>query len=174
MVTSSSNIVSCNISPLPSKSHSSLSKSSFSPSKSHSSLSTSSSSSFSPSNSPIFKPISSPTFFKLFLNHKKGHLQLRRSSPNTQTPQDPPLISSSEEDKQLPGNGDDGGGEERDWTTSFLLFAFWAGLMYYVSFLAPNQTPVYIILLFLLQPFVISILNCLLLIRFLGFKQINV
>lgn len=30
----------------------------------------------------------------------------------------------------------------RNWATSFLLFAFWAGLMYYVFFLAPNQTPV--------------------------------
>ncbi|KAJ0988214.1 hypothetical protein J5N97_006570 [Dioscorea zingiberensis] len=38
-------------------------------------------------------------------------------------------------------------GEERsergnDWTTSVLLFGFWAGLMYYVFQLTPNQTPV--------------------------------
>ncbi|EPS74234.1 hypothetical protein M569_00529, partial [Genlisea aurea] len=30
----------------------------------------------------------------------------------------------------------------RDWTTSFLLFLFWSGLMYYVIALAPDQQPV--------------------------------
>ncbi|XP_057792911.1 LOW QUALITY PROTEIN: uncharacterized protein LOC131009530 [Salvia miltiorrhiza] len=49
----------------------------------------------------------------------------------------PMKMSSSKTD-----GGGGGGEEERDWTTSFLLFAFWAGLMYYISFLAPNQTPV--------------------------------
>ncbi|KAG9448580.1 hypothetical protein H6P81_008545 [Aristolochia fimbriata] len=34
-----------------------------------------------------------------------------------------------------------GSGKERDWTTSILIFGFWAGLMYYVFMLAPNQTP---------------------------------
>lgn len=31
---------------------------------------------------------------------------------------------------------------KRDWTTSILLFLLWAALIYYVSFLSPNQTPV--------------------------------
>jgi len=35
-----------------------------------------------------------------------------------------------------------GGGKLSDWTTSVLLFGLWAGLMYYVFQLAPNQTPV--------------------------------
>ncbi|XP_017697113.2 uncharacterized protein LOC103702387 isoform X2 [Phoenix dactylifera] len=35
----------------------------------------------------------------------------------------------------------DGGGSGNDWTTSVLLFGLWAGLMYYVFQLAPNQTP---------------------------------
>lgn len=39
---------------------------------------------------------------------------------------------------------------KRDWTTSILLFLLWAALIYYVSFLSPNQTPV-IIILFLFQ-----------------------
>ncbi|WJX33208.1 hypothetical protein P8452_21438 [Trifolium repens] len=30
---------------------------------------------------------------------------------------------------------------KRDWTTSILLFLLWAALIYYVSFLSPNQTP---------------------------------
>lgn len=34
-----------------------------------------------------------------------------------------------------------GNGEERDWTTSILLFVFWGGLIYYVTMLAPNGTP---------------------------------
>lgn len=44
------------------------------------------------------------------------------------------------------GGGGDGNGseDERDWTTSFLLFGLWAGLMFYIFFLAPNQTPVLI------------------------------
>jgi hypothetical protein len=33
---------------------------------------------------------------------------------------------------------------KRDWTTSILLFLLWAALIYYVSFLSPNQTPVII------------------------------
>ncbi|MED6217098.1 hypothetical protein PIB30_014556 [Stylosanthes scabra] len=37
------------------------------------------------------------------------------------------------------GNGNGNGG--RDWTTSILLFFFWAGILYYVFLLTPNQTP---------------------------------
>ncbi|CAO2206496.1 unnamed protein product [Urochloa humidicola] len=38
-------------------------------------------------------------------------------------------------------NGDGGGGKLSDWTTSALIFGIWAGLLYYVFQLAPNQTP---------------------------------
>ena len=34
------------------------------------------------------------------------------------------------------------GGRFSDWSTSVLIFGIWAGLMYYVFLLAPNQTPV--------------------------------
>lgn len=49
-------------------------------------------------------------------------------------------------EEEVGSNGDDGNGsdEERDWTTSFLLFGLWAGLIFYIFFLAPNQTPVFI------------------------------
>ncbi|KAL0445105.1 UNVERIFIED_CONTAM: hypothetical protein Slati_2233200 [Sesamum latifolium] len=131
----SCSILSCNFSPLPPKvNSSSFPRTSFSPPKS---LVFSSAES---NNSTRFSKI-----LPLLINRKKGHLQICRSSFNTQTPQDPPLVSSSSEETELladGGNGGDGGGEERDWTTSLLLFAFWAGLMYYVFFLAPDQTPV--------------------------------
>ena len=39
------------------------------------------------------------------------------------------------------GGGGGGGGQLSDWITSVLLFGIWAGLMYYVLQLAPNQTP---------------------------------
>ncbi|KAL1555428.1 hypothetical protein AAHA92_11169 [Salvia divinorum] len=64
-----------------------------------------------------------------------------RSSLNAQSQQDPPIVSAYPNGNET-GGGGSGGEEERDWTTSFLLFAFWTGLMYYVFFLAPNQTPV--------------------------------
>ncbi|KAK4397714.1 hypothetical protein Sango_1246900 [Sesamum angolense] len=129
-------ILSCNFSPLPPKvNYSSFPRTSFSPPKS---LVFSSAES---NHSPRFSKI-----LHFLIIRKKGHLQICRSSFNTQTPQDPSLVSSSSEENELladGGNGGDGGGgEERDWTTSFLLFAFWAGLMYYVFFLAPDQTPV--------------------------------
>ncbi|BAT05029.1 uncharacterized LOC9269424 [Oryza sativa Japonica Group] len=39
------------------------------------------------------------------------------------------------------GGGGGGGGSLSDWTTSVLIFGIWAGLMYYIFQLAPNQTP---------------------------------
>jgi hypothetical protein len=39
-------------------------------------------------------------------------------------------------------SGGDGGGKLSDWTTSVLIFGIWAGFMYYIFQLAPNQTPV--------------------------------
>lgn len=56
------------------------------------------------------------------------------------------ICRSTSNSKHTDGTGEagDGGGgvEGRDWTTSFLLFVLWAGLMYYVFNLSPNQTPV--------------------------------
>ncbi|GFQ03012.1 hypothetical protein PHJA_002445000 [Phtheirospermum japonicum] len=130
----SSNILSSNFTHPPLKSISSPAKSSISPPKTLISLSVK-------SNCSSKLPKTSP----FFLKQKKGQLQTCRSSPDTQTPQDPPIISSSDEENELlsgDGNGGGNGGDDRDWTTSFLLFAFWAGLMYYVLVLAPNQTPV--------------------------------
>ncbi|KAM3228499.1 hypothetical protein ACQJBY_059886 [Aegilops geniculata] len=42
---------------------------------------------------------------------------------------------------KIGGGGGGGGGQLSDWITSVLLFGIWAGLMYYVLQLAPNQTP---------------------------------
>ncbi|XP_020110050.1 uncharacterized protein LOC109725318 [Ananas comosus] len=39
------------------------------------------------------------------------------------------------------GGGGGGSGNGSDWTTSLLLFGLWAGLMYYVFRMAPDQTP---------------------------------
>ncbi|KAL2327177.1 hypothetical protein Fmac_020604 [Flemingia macrophylla] len=42
--------------------------------------------------------------------------------------------------KETPVDGNNG--NERDWSTSVLLFLLWAALIYYVFLLTPNQTPV--------------------------------
>ncbi|WOK95236.1 hypothetical protein Cni_G03943 [Canna indica] len=49
--------------------------------------------------------------------------------------------SLQEEEKILGDRSGDGGGSGIDWTTSVPLFGLWAGLMYYVFQLAPDQTP---------------------------------
>ncbi|KAL2327175.1 hypothetical protein Fmac_020602 [Flemingia macrophylla] len=41
--------------------------------------------------------------------------------------------------KETPVDGNNG--NERDWSTSVLLFLLWAALIYYVFLLTPNQTP---------------------------------
>ncbi|KAK2986448.1 hypothetical protein RJ640_011886 [Escallonia rubra] len=76
--------------------------------------------------------------------HKKGHPQNCRSSLNTQNSQEPVLDKEAPLEAELGENGNGGGGGEeegRDWTTSFLLFVLWGGLLYYVFNLTPNQTP---------------------------------
>lgn len=137
----SSNIVSSTFfPPLLHKPNASLSKSSLSPPKSL-------------TNSFSVESDYNRQFSKTLLLFNNLGLQSRRSSLNAQSPQDPPLVSSPEEEENELLAGGDGGGsgggeEEMDWTTSFLLFGFWAALMYYVFFLAPNQTPVSMISLF--------------------------
>ncbi|XP_073026653.1 uncharacterized protein [Primulina eburnea] len=135
----STNIISCNFSTLPFKPNSLLSKS-------PSYLRTSSFLCSNLKNSENISRISS--FLHREKLQKKGRLHTCQSSSNTNIPPDPSLVSSSEgeENENLVdgvenGDGGNGSGEDRDWTTSFLLFAFWGGLMYYVFFLAPNQTP---------------------------------
>ncbi|KAL6999862.1 hypothetical protein U1Q18_001018 [Sarracenia purpurea var. burkii] len=73
--------------------------------------------------------------------HKKVLLQTCQSSGKTQRSEDSVLENEASLESELGGNGNGPGGEGRDWTTSFLLFFFWAGLMYYVFNLTPNQTP---------------------------------
>ncbi|KAL3633667.1 hypothetical protein CASFOL_022429 [Castilleja foliolosa] len=131
----SSNILSSNFTHPPLKSLSPPPRSSISPPKTLISLSvkTNFSSKF-------------PKTSSFFLKQKKCNLPLQtcHCSSKNHTPQDPTLISSSDEETELLSGGGNGGrndGDNRDWTTSFLLFAFWAGLMYYVFILAPDQTP---------------------------------
>jgi hypothetical protein len=83
---------------------------------------------------------------------RRGWAQVCRDS-SLQDP--PPGVDAAEErdkeeiKKQLAkaqigggGGGGGGGGQLSDWSTSVLLFGIYAGLMYYVFQLAPNQTPV--------------------------------
>ncbi|XP_051151899.1 uncharacterized protein LOC127265915 [Andrographis paniculata] len=133
------NAVSCNFPPT-------LLKSSLSPRKSLFA-------SPQPSISLSLKPNRTGGYFnslqlQLHMKLRMGDVQVRRSSLDTRNPETESIVSSEGggggegEDEFLGGgDGSGGGGEERDWTTSFLLFGFWLGLMYYVFFLAPNQTP---------------------------------
>lgn len=76
---------------------------------------------------------------------KMGLLQKWRSASGSQTAGDPVGEKASPVESERDGSDGSGGGnggEGRDWTTSILLFVFWAGLMFYVFNLAPNQTPV--------------------------------
>ncbi|GMP53225.1 hypothetical protein CsSME_00018754 [Camellia sinensis var. sinensis] len=82
-------------------------------------------------------------------HRKKGLLQICLSSMNTQNSQNPQNPDLEREDSlasELGGHGgrtsSSPGGDGGDWTTSFLLFLLWGGLMYYIFNLTPNQTPV--------------------------------
>ncbi|XP_015082093.1 uncharacterized protein LOC107025843 [Solanum pennellii] len=76
---------------------------------------------------------------------KGSLLYVCHSSLNLQNQQDPSMekdLDGSTEENELGGGSNNGGnGDQWDWTTSFVLFGLWSGLMYYVFFLAPNQTP---------------------------------
>ncbi|KAH7860045.1 hypothetical protein Vadar_008504 [Vaccinium darrowii] len=83
-----------------------------------------------------------PSSFTITISHfhKKRLLQTCQSSIDTENSQDP--VVDEEVEIEVGGNeGSSPGGEIGDWTTSFLLFLLWAGLMYYVFKLTPNQTP---------------------------------
>ena len=49
---------------------------------------------------------------------------------------------SGEEELAVPEVDNVGGDADDDWTTSVLLFVLWAALVFYVTQLAPDQTPV--------------------------------
>ncbi|XP_027127320.2 uncharacterized protein [Coffea arabica] len=67
------------------------------------------------------------------------------SSLSTEENPENPILENEEicleEENDANNGGGGGGGGERDWTTSLLLLGLYAGLVYYVVFLAPNQTP---------------------------------
>ncbi|KAL2458303.1 uncharacterized protein Fot_55780 [Forsythia ovata] len=147
----SSSFTSCNFSFLPIRNHScsrksQLSSLNYSSNKPRSSI-------ISLVNVINPNDIERATKYSAFLNNydekkkkKKGLPQICHNAFYVRTSQDPVLVPLKENGGRSGGSGGDGGGgggdgEERDWTSSFLLFAFWAGVMYYVFFLTPNQTP---------------------------------
>ena len=72
-----------------------------------------------------------------------GLLQKWRSASGSPNAGDPVGEKATPVESERGGSSGGGnGGEGRDWTTSILLFVLWAGLMFYVFILAPNQTPV--------------------------------
>ncbi|XP_009588490.1 uncharacterized protein [Nicotiana tomentosiformis] len=80
---------------------------------------------------------------KISVFGKKGRLYICHSSLNFQNQEDPIMEKDTDVSNEVSGGSNNGasGGDQWDWTTSFLLFGLWGGLMYYVFFLAPNQTP---------------------------------
>lgn len=95
--------------------------------------------------SPTIIPFNFSPNFNIRANSnssKMGLLQKWRTASGSQTAGDPvEKASPTESERGSSGNGN--GGEGRDWTTSILLFVLWAGLLFYVFNLAPNQTPVF-------------------------------
>ncbi|XP_050383005.1 uncharacterized protein LOC126799783 [Argentina anserina] len=65
---------------------------------------------------------------------RKCQLHICHGTLNNQKPEDPVLNDS----ESLKGENV---GDEKNWTTSILLFLLWGALMFYVFNLSPNQTP---------------------------------
>ncbi|MCL7035389.1 hypothetical protein MKW94_022903 [Papaver nudicaule] len=102
--------------------------------------------------------ISKVSFFKTVINHKiclkpcnnlsvsaafppfkrPGFFQIYPSSFSIKNSENDVMKKSTTDESKL---GNNNGGDGGDWTTSILLFGLWAGLMYYVFMLTPNQTP---------------------------------
>ncbi|XP_077237627.1 uncharacterized protein LOC143879241 [Tasmannia lanceolata] len=80
-----------------------------------------------------FKPCSLPSAFPT--SSRRSLLYVCQSSLNEQNSEDPVSKEGANVENKV-GNGNGG-----DWTTSILLFAFWAAILYYVFMLTPNQTP---------------------------------
>lgn len=76
---------------------------------------------------------------------EQGHSPLQNSvccysSLRTEENPENPILENEEISLEEENDGSNGR-VERDWTTSLLLLGLYAVLMYYVIFLAPNQTP---------------------------------
>lgn len=71
---------------------------------------------------------------------EKGRVYVCHSSLKIQDQEDPSMEKDVDGSTELGGGSNNG--DRWDWTTSFVLFGLWSGLMCYVFFLAPNQTPV--------------------------------
>ncbi|KAL6842450.1 hypothetical protein ACP4OV_027685 [Aristida adscensionis] len=71
---------------------------------------------------------------------RRGWVQICRDSSLQGTP-GPDTAAQEEADKKKSEAVAAAGGKLSDWTTSVLLFGVWAGILYYVFQLAPNQTP---------------------------------
>ncbi|XP_021889931.1 uncharacterized protein LOC110808672 isoform X1 [Carica papaya] len=128
------NLVSCNFSSLPlksSKSKASLQIRNFNPEKPRLSLLKAASKSSSFLKLPCLR-----TAFVQF--HKKGHLQTCHSNLNSQDSEEDTVLDEGSLATQREGSGNK---EERNWTSSLLLFLLWGALMYYVFNLTPDQTP---------------------------------
>ncbi|PRQ52460.1 putative cardiolipin synthase [Rosa chinensis] len=130
MLLANANLISCNFSTFPSSlppktqnSKTSLQTQILKPRISHSKTASKVSTFFGPHNGKA----------SIFTFHK-GQLQICHSTLNSQKPEDPVL----NEGESL---NSENGGDERNWTTSILLFLLWGALMYYVFNLSPNQTP---------------------------------
>ncbi|XP_074307790.1 uncharacterized protein LOC141642764 isoform X2 [Silene latifolia] len=88
-----------------------------------------------------------PKFSNLSINHPNRHTIFAPYLYNVKNYNKGNLLfcskrSVSEENPEVENNGNaevESAGD--DWTTSILLFLFWAALIYYVFNLAPNQTP---------------------------------
>ncbi|KAI3939319.1 hypothetical protein MKW98_022187 [Papaver atlanticum] len=85
------------------------------------------------------KPCNNLSVSAAFYPFKRpGFLQIYRSSFSIKNSENDVLKKSTTDESKLGNSGNNNGG---DWTTSILLFGLWAGLMYYVFMLTPNQTP---------------------------------
>ncbi|MED6183158.1 hypothetical protein PIB30_035477 [Stylosanthes scabra] len=87
--------------------------------------------SISPHTRLVLSSLNSPIHFK---RRRILHICHNSSLKNQQQEEEESKVGGSKN-----GNGNGNGG--RDWTTSILLFFFWAGILYYVFLLTPNQTP---------------------------------
>ncbi|GMH12560.1 hypothetical protein Nepgr_014401 [Nepenthes gracilis] len=77
----------------------------------------------------------------IMLIEKKGVIQISCTSKGTQSFEDPEIEKNGSADKVVSSTGNGSGEGRRDWTTSIMLFLFWAAVIYYVFNFSPNQTP---------------------------------
>ncbi|KAG9152387.1 hypothetical protein Leryth_016768 [Lithospermum erythrorhizon] len=90
---------------------------------------------------PLFSQVYVNKTVMNFKNHNGQLLHICQCSIETQNQNADEEEVEVEKEASSIASMNGGNEEERDWTTSILLFVFWGGLIYYVSILAPNQTP---------------------------------